>query len=174
LTMIDTQYSQAHELFRYLTENSEISMLTYIEPVLKKNFLLQCASYHENEIMEILRTFAKNKSSDQKLAKFVRNFMIERQYERLFIWQQSNVNKFFSYFGAEFKDECKEDVDRNEVLSGGINCFIQIAESKNNLIHNNLVNFSFEMTIDEIYNCHNKAMIFIQYLKNKLLTETDE
>lgn len=169
--LIDDQFSQAQKLKTYLIEKSEVSFLSYIEPNLAKIFLLQCASFHESEVLEILKIFSSEKSKSPKLSNFVTKFMVERQYDKLFMWEQSNknVNKFLAFFGQDFKEECLTEIENNAVLEDGIKSFIEIGSLRNTLIHNNLANFTLNKTIEEIYEMHNKAIIFIQYIKNKLL-----
>ena len=167
---MDEQYKQAKDLFKYLTEKGEISMLAYVEPTITKNFLLQCASFHEAEVLEILKTFSELKSMDERLSTFVKNFLIERKFNRLFNDNQRNVNQFLGFFGEDFKQGCLENLRGDEVLKKGSEEFMELIKLRNQMIHRNLTTYNLEKTIDEVYALHNGATIFVQYLRKKLLT----
>lgn len=170
MALIDDQYRQAKEIVKYFTDNKQISMLSFLEPTLTKNLLLQSASLLETEIMEVLKVFSNTKSSDDKLSNFVNNFLLERQFNRLFNENQRNVNQFLGFFGEDFKNKCIKDMDDNELLKNGAESFMELIKTRNYMIHKNLANYNLEKTIDEVYALHNSAVIFMQYLRTKLLT----
>ena len=168
MVLIDDNYNQAKSLMEYLTNNRELSMLSYIEPTLRKNFLLQCASFHEDEIMELLKEFATTHGQTEELVNFVKRFLIERQYDRLIDFKNNNINQFISLFGDNFKVLFLRDISSIDSLSVGVSSFLELGRLRNLSIHGNLANFNLDLTIDDIYRKHNEAMVFIQHLKTKL------
>lgn len=166
--IIDDQYTQAKSLIKYLTDKNEISLLSYAEVNLTKNFLLQCTSLHEDELMGILRAFA-DKSADPKLSEFVKRSILDMRYFRIFFNENNNINKFLGFFGDEFKELFIAEINRNDSLDVGVKSFIGLAKLRE-LIHKNLATFSLDKTLDEVYQMHNETLVFILYLKQKLLS----
>lgn len=168
MDIIEDQYTQAKALLKYLTDKEEISLLSYAELNLTKNFLLQCTSFHEDELMGILKSFA-DKSTDKRLSEFVKHSLLDMRYFRIFFTENNNINKFISFFGEDFKETFTKDINGNEALDKGVKSFIGLAKLRE-LIHKNLATFSLDKTIDEVYQMHNETMRFVQYLKETLLS----
>jgi len=82
------------ELKTLLIENGQISLENNIEHHLRKIMLLSCASYYENEIQEMIKSFVSRNSNDEKVLFFVSNKAIARQYHTYFDWGKNNINQF--------------------------------------------------------------------------------
>jgi hypothetical protein len=170
MDIIEAQYTQATSLLNYLREQGELSHFSFAETNLTKNFLLQCSSFHENTILSLLREFSEKNSLDNKLAEFIRNYVLDgRQYFKLIgVGKNNNLNKFLSLFGTEFKESFIEESTSNSLLDEGIKGFIEMFRLRG-LIHKNLAIYSLENTLKDIYEIHRKAKYFIDYLRKKLL-----
>lgn len=167
--IIDEQYAQANNLLKYLKDNNEISLASYAETNLTKNFLLQCTSLHEEELMNILKEFA-DKSPDKRLSEFVKRAILDMRFFRIFFTENNNINKFLSFFGEDFKVVFTANINDSDLLDKGVKSFIGLARLRE-LIHKNLATFSLDKTMDEVYKMHSETIVFIQHLKSKLLDQ---
>ncbi|MEA1909157.1 MAG: HEPN domain-containing protein [Euryarchaeota archaeon] len=167
--IVGTRYKEFKEMIDYLETNKEISLKIVADDNLKKVLLLSAASYFEDEIKDMILSFVeKNSDNNQMIKSFVRNKAVERQYHTYFEWNAKNVNKFFSFFGEEFKDRAKGDVEDNSDLKESIRAFLEIGNLRNELVHGNFAVFPIEKTVEEIYNLYRSAHRFIDYMSSKL------
>lgn len=167
--IVEHTYNKIHAILRFLSDKGEVTFQTDVDNYFRKNFLLTIASYFEDEITKLLIEFTKNKSSNSdELTSFVKNKAIARQYHTYFRWDSRNANYFLGLFGEVFKAQCTKDIDKNEELSNAISAFIEIGETRNNLVHNNFATFPIEKTTEELFNLYKSAINFILYLRTKL------
>jgi len=157
------------DLRKFLTEKSEISMVSVVDNHFKKIYLLSCASYYEMEIKTIIKSLFEKQSQDERILSFVTNKAIERQYHTYFDWKKSNINSFFGLFGESFKNVMMEKIKENDDLSSQIKAFLDIGEERNKMVHENFLDYKLEKTFDEINELNREATKFIEYLKIVLI-----
>lgn len=152
------------ELHTFLISEEKISESIEINNHYRKILLLSCASYYESQITDIIREFVKRHSNDEKILIFVDNKAIQRQFHTLFDWESSNINKFLGLFGSEFKRKVSKDITDNN-LQEYIKAFLTIGSERNKMVHDNFLEYKLDKTFEEIVELHNKAIRFIEYLK---------
>ena len=118
--------------------------------------VISSISFFEQEIYEIIKeTYKTNKNST--LEPFI-DRITQRKYHQLFEFNTSNINKFYSLFGEEFKKWCqKKEVE--DGMSESIAGFVLLNRLRNKLVHEN-----YNYNIDYNYN--------IEGDRNKYLYET--
>jgi len=94
---------------------------------------------------------------------------MERQYHTYFQWNKRNANAFFGRFGKSFKEAAERDVEQTEELELSIKAFMEIGDLRNTLLHEKLLEVTLEKSVDDFYQLHKKALLFIAYLKTKLI-----
>lgn len=172
-TIVDTLYKDINDLVTFLQNREEISLLNFSDSNLRKNLLLASASYYENEIQKIIERFTEEKSSNcVALVSFIRNKGIKRQYHTYFNWDSNNINNFLGLFGEDFKDSFKVLIDAKSELKDAIVAFIEVGRERNRLVHQEFGSFVLEKTSEEIFELHNKALIYIMELDNELKNAT--
>jgi len=153
------------ELKTLLIENGQISLENNIEHHLRKIMLLSCASYYENEIQEMIKSFVSRNSNDEKVLFFVSNKAIARQYHTYFDWGKNNINQFLGLFGTEFKEKIQKKIDENAELKEEMKAFLTIGDERNKMVHNNFISYKLDKTFDEIISLNDKAESFVSFLK---------
>ncbi|RRR67698.1 MAG: hypothetical protein EI684_18570 [Candidatus Viridilinea halotolerans] len=99
---------------------------------------------------------------------FVKNKGLERQYHTLFDWERRNANKFFSLFGSDFRDFMSAVIREEPGIDAAIRAFLELGETRNQLVHQNFANFPLEKTADEIYELYKTAVVFVDEIPIKL------
>lgn len=161
-SLVDNYY----ELNNFLSSQGMISELNEVNNHYRKILLLSCASYHENQIINIIQDFIKRNSDDDRVYYFLNNKAIQRQYHTLFDWESSNINKFLGLFGLEFKQKTLMEIN-DESLQIYIKAFLTIGNERNKMVHENFLEYKLEKTFNEIVILHNDAMKLIEYLQSK-------
>lgn len=160
------------ELKNTLTDAGEISLAVTVNEHYRKVLLLSCASFYETEIVDVIRTFVMNNSTDNRVFEFLNKKAIYRQYHTYFDWKQTNnINQFLGCFGEEFKIKISTDIKNNEELSMQVKAFLTIGAERNKMVHENFLEYKLEKTFEEIIELHNQAEKFIQYLREIFLNE---
>lgn len=154
------------DLKKFLTENSQITLMTSVENHFRKVFLLSCASYYENDIQEIIKSFLAKHSYDEKVVCFATNKGISRQYHTYFKWDDSNVNSFLGLFGSEFKTKISAELKTNEEMNNCMKAFLTIGNERNKMVHENFLLYQLEKTFEEIQKLNEDALKFVEYLRN--------
>jgi len=168
-TPIDTLYQQQKDLLDYLREQKELSHHATASVLLQKTLLLGVASYFEHAISDIVVRFLNQYgNSHEGIVSFAKRKGVDRQYHTYFTWDGSNANSFFALFGPTFLARCKEEVKRSPDLNNAIRAFLDLGNSRNELVHLNFVTFAIEKTADEIYALYNTAVPFITWLEQAL------
>jgi RiboL-PSP-HEPN len=92
----------------------------------------------------------------------VKNKALARQYHTFFNWDARNANSFFGLFGGDFKDFMTAKVEDDSTLEAGIKAFLQLGDSRNELVHENFATFALDKTAEEIYELYKKALRFVE------------
>ena len=178
MNVVDSIYQEYSSIIEYLGASKQPTLVSDINKHFKKILLLSAASYFEHEIQGILLRFVATKSNNNPmLISLLKNKAISQQYHTYFDWGEKNnpdkprknANRFFSLFGAEFKQEMIELLKKNEELDLSIQSFIEIGHLRNILVHSNFAAYNLETkTTDDIYILFQKGMKFIEFLQNRL------
>ncbi len=167
---IDKLISDYNELTKFLISNGQLSESVNVKDHYRKILLLSCASYYETRIINAIKSFVKQKSSDEKLYEFVNNKAIKRQYHTFFDWSQSKkINNFLGLFGNDFKNKVSEEIKKDVALGNNVSAFLIIGAERNLMVHENFLEYNLEKTFEEIVELHNKSILFIEYLEKRLL-----
>ncbi|MCE1245853.1 MAG: hypothetical protein LWY06_04330 [Firmicutes bacterium] len=166
---ISELFEEIEKISNYLQENEEPSYKISFGGMSAKFFTLCIASYFESELKQIVETFIYDVSKNELIVSFVKNKGIERQYHAWFDWDKRNANKFFSLFGERFKTFMKQKIDEgNSQIKKGMEDFLAIGQSRNNLTHNDIHSFPFNDTISESYERYKNSLLFIKCVKDSL------
>lgn len=169
MTEVDDFYESVMKLSDLILTSKDISNYIWQSDYFRRFLILVSANYFETKVSEILESFANAKSGDPFLVSFLIR-VTEKRYYQYFDWDSGkNANKFFSYFGDNFSDTARNEIKQNEYLKRSIEAFLEIGQTRNNLVHKQFLHFSLPKTVDEYYNLYKAALEFIEYLKRKLL-----
>jgi len=174
---VDQLKEEYETIAKYLTETNQISLLSDLNKSFRKILLLSAGSYFEYEITTVLSDYvAKATNGDERLINFLQKQAISGKYFQLFDWGKQdepdkfgdNANKFWSFFGANFKIQISAEIKSDISISKSISAFLQIGHLRNILVHSNFAAYNYEQkTTDEIYELYTEAVPFIDYLKQK-------
>lgn len=143
-----------------------ISFFVKYNDQFRKHLLLACASLFETMITDRIKTFC-SQHGNKLLMEFVSNQGLKRRYHTLFSWEQNgksyNAKTFFKFFGQDFSVYASEKVIALN-LEEAIHDFITIGLERNKLVHQNYVQFTSELTADEIFQKAESAYKFVDKL----------
>ncbi|MFJ1740204.1 HEPN domain-containing protein [Streptomyces microflavus] len=164
MTPIDRMYEDHKGVLEYLSSTGQASHHATLQTTLPKVLLLAAASEFEYKVCEAIRDHVRRNTLDVKILELVDQKAIKRQYHTLFDWERRNASKFWSLFGAEFKQGmvgyCKENPDFEDGIAG----FMEIGSLRNQLVHNNYAGFPLEKTLRDVYGLYEKGNTFVQSL----------
>ncbi|MDR7237319.1 HEPN domain-containing protein [Neobacillus drentensis] len=168
-TIVDTVYKENKSVIEYLFEQQEVSFQQDMDNKLKKILLVSAASYFETRISEMLVSYFRQKTNNnENIVAFLKNKAISRQYHSYFDWERgTNINKFLSLFGDDFKREVSEEI-RNCELDSSVRAFLKLGNLRNQLVHINMAAFNIYLTGEEIYELYKEALKLMDYLESKL------
>ena len=165
--IVDDFYSNYEELSAEIETTEKASLRVWVNESFRRVLVLTMANYLENKVKALIQGLIKEKSGSELVYSFLSNSM-ERQYHTYFNWESRNANKFFSLFGERFKNEAIKDVASDDKLEEGIIAFLEIGNTRNILIHENLHVVDIgNKTVKEFYNSFKSATVFIDYLAKK-------
>ena len=162
-TPIDKLYEDFNNLKNFLLENKELDYLIKIDNNFKKNLLISSASYIENELRRILINFIES-NSNQIITHFLTNKAITRQYHTYFDWKANNINSFLGLFGDDFRENVKQKIKNNN-LEKNVKAFLELGRLRNELVHENFIEYKLEKTADEIKELFDSANEVIKLLE---------
>jgi hypothetical protein len=166
-TIVDTFYQNYEELSKEIGKAENVSLQVWVNERFRRILVLTIANSLENEIQSLIRELVKKKTSCEPVNFFLSNSM-ERQFYTYFDFKSNNANRFFSLFGKRFKDEATADVDSDSKLKEGIASFLELIQTRNILMHENLHEvYIGDKTAREFYESYAKARIFLDYLIKK-------
>lgn len=148
----------------YLSATGQVSHHATLETTLPKVLLLAAASEFESRVCEAVRDYVRRNTLDLKILELVDQKAIKRQYHTLFDWDKRNASKFWSLFGAEFKQGMAKYCKQNAELEDNIAGFMEIGSLRNQLVHNNYASFSLPKTLQDVYDLYRRGDAFVQAL----------
>ena len=168
MTIIDNLYNRSLEIIKFLENQNEVTYKSDYEEWFKKILILSVASYFESLVREIILKFTENQAKNIYIYNFIRNKGIERQYHTYFDWDSKNANRFFSLFGDDFKKKCEKIIKSDLELENSIKAFLELGQTRNQLVHLNFAAYSLSKTSDEYYTEYREAMKFLSFFEGEL------
>lgn len=169
-TAIDIFYEDATSVVALLQSQEQISLQVVAGDHFRKALLLAVASHFEERVCQIVLDFARRKANGSSLIEnFIKNKAIARQYHSWFDWEKTNANKFFAFFGSDFRQSMSAKVSASAEMNRSIRAFLELGNERNKLVHQNYVVFPMEKTLEEIYQLYNEALPFVDGLLDELL-----
>lgn len=163
--VIDKLYKDYKDQHARLIDVGEVTIANAYQSQFSKVLLLASASYFESATIIVIHNML-NPSQCSITKLFIDNKALKRQFHSLFEWERrdAGVNRFFSLFGADFKDFMKEKVKQDDLLKQSMGDFIELGDQRNKLVHENYASFRLNLTTEEIYRKFKNAHIFIDKL----------
>lgn len=160
---IDSLYNDFNTNYARLVEIGEISFANDYKSQFAKVILLASASYFESATTLALHTML-NPAQCSITKTFIDNKALNRQYHSLFDWNNRSANKFFAFFGPEFKSFMTAKIRQDADLKLSIDNFLELGDLRNQLAHENYALFRLNLTPEEIYSKFVSAHSFIDNL----------
>ncbi|MGR5080883.1 HEPN domain-containing protein [Photobacterium swingsii] len=165
LAAVERLYSDYTNYHSYLMNNAQVSFASEYKSQFSKVILLSSASYFENKVIKTILAFL-NPNDCVLTNSFIENKALTRQYHTLFDWNKKNANKFFSYFGNDFKSFMENKVSNDATLKTSISNFMELGDLRNQLAHNDYAMFHLQLTPEEIFDKFQSAQIFINSINS--------
>ncbi len=164
-TSVDRFYVDGGALVSAISTIGDPSSLVFAQDLFRKSLLLSIASYFEKRVIDIILSIvARNLPEAHPSWQFCNNKALVRQYHQLFEWDRQNANKFFSFFGVEFRNFMVARIKDSEALSESIQAFLQLGQLRNQMVHGNFDSFFTDDTADELFVKFELANSFIEDL----------
>ena len=149
-------------LVDYLQAKRQLQLLSRVHDSFRKTLIIAAASYFEVQFTEIIvGLYDEADRGTGILSEFVRRKAIGRSFSSLFAWDSSNANYFYNLFGPKFAESMKKRVQHDGGLADSVNAFLEIGYLRNELVHKNYADFQLNKTLEEIYECYQKATHFL-------------
>ena len=173
----------------HLQEVGEISLLSDVNKNFRKVLILSAGSFFEHQITSVLTDFALSVSKgDRRLASFLERQAINQKYHQLFSWGEKdnptkpvkNANTFWKLFGDDFKSAIEQELriekttpqrerEERESITAAIEAFVELGHLRNILVHSNFADYNYDhKTTDEIFELFQRALPFVDFVKEKL------
>lgn len=162
---IDSLHVDYTENYDRLVQIGEISFANAYKSQFSKVILLASASYFESATTLVIHEML-NPAQCSITKLFIENKALNRQYHSLFDWNNRSANKFFAYFGQDFKQFMTTKIRNDASLKQSIDNFLELGDLRNQLAHENYALFRLNLTPEEIYAKFLDAHSFIDNLNN--------
>ncbi len=170
--LIDSLKYDHDAIVQFLREQGQPSFVIAMESTASKVLLLAGASHLEQELQQVLSDFYQEVTDgNPRAVEFVRNKAMNRQFHTYFNWDTNNANRFFAFFGSEFKNLVSQLLIRDVEFESSVRSFVQLGSLRNQLVHQNYAAFTLDKTADEVFELYQSAYKFVHRLP-ALLRET--
>jgi hypothetical protein len=160
---IEVFYKDIIKFREFALEKSDLSTWNLFEPFFRKNLLLSCASLHETIFYSKIKSLYDS-STKTHLSLFIES-TLKRRYHTFFDWDNGKkVNSFINLFGEVYSKKIRDFIDKNEAIKEGEMLFLELGNLRNMLVHKNFIDYSIDITIEEIYQKHQKGLLFLDNL----------
>jgi len=166
-TAVEALIQRQDAVLAFLRDNGQLSLAIDFEGSYRPLLVLACGSFFESYLTDHLCSFTL-KSSDPRVAAFIKNKSLKRQYHTLFNWEQANINQFLGFFGEEYKAATIAAINSDKDLLQGMRDFLQLGSARNSVAHSNLSALSPDLTIEDIKQLYSRAWTFLKFLCNTL------
>ncbi|MFZ4828239.1 MAG: HEPN domain-containing protein [Phototrophicaceae bacterium] len=171
--LIETLYAENSDLREYLIQQGEISFVASVDKTFNKVLLLAIASYFEKHITDLLiQFFTIQTNNNQVIMKHIIDKTIERKYFQFFdssnMSKKSGINPLIKIFGDDFKKSFDELIKSDKELESGILQFLELSNKRNELVHENFIDYLLQYSPQEIYVKFTRAVYFVDTLERQL------
>ncbi len=170
--LIETLYAENSDLREYLIQQGEISFVASVDKTFNKVLLLAIASYFEKYITDLLKQFFSIQSNNNPLLlDYIIRTTLDRKYHTLFIWdagKRSGINPLMKIFGDDFKKRFDELIRSDKDLESAILEFLELGNKRNELVHENFIDYLLQYSPQEIYVKFTRAVYFVDTLERQL------
>lgn len=165
-TAIDSLMEEHRAVDAILRSQGELSRAISLEILFKRAFVVASGSYCEEQLTDILEAFAA-RHRDARLTVFVRKRALDRKYHDLFDWSVLNANRFWGFFGEDFKDDTLAALKENEEAARSMRSFVQLGQLRN-LVAHGFAKASVDRTVDELETLAREALMFVSFVAGRL------
>ncbi len=186
IKIIDRLKEEQDAIIEYLKSSEDESLEKNAKRDSNKFLVLAIASFFEEEVMKITKQFQSKISQDKAIGIPLNKEGTNRKYHTYFRWESANANRYFKLFGEDIekkiKDKISKDKEESEKNNRGkkeeekrisidesIKAFLKIGRLRNELTHQNIANYSLEVSRKEIHDLYQQASKFIDFLKQELI-----
>ncbi len=162
-TAVEALIQRQDAVLAFLRDNGQLSLAIDFEDGYRPLLVLACGSFFESYLTDHLCNFARE-LSDPRIAEFLKNKALKRQYHTLFNWEAANISQFVAMFGEEYKAATNGAINSDDKLNQGMRNFLQLGAERNRIAHSSLSAISPDLTIDEIKQRYFDAWAFLQFL----------
>lgn len=167
---IEEKYKHIKTLKKTIDDNLVVTEFTdenvELNDLLVKIFVLSIGSYFEKETLRILAAIYKHHIHSEALYFHIHKEILSDKFFKLFDFKEKNINKFFSFYGNDFKESMKKYRNQDSSFMTSEANFLQLINSRNIFAHEDIIKVSNPTTIDDY---HQYALDSV-----KMLNETFE
>lgn len=158
-------YDASNAELAALSSRRDLSSYLLTTQMLSKSMLLSCASFYEQEIVQIVERVIRCRDANPNVTSWLLKTAVEGQFYKWFDFRHaSNTNRFLSMFGAEFKECTRALIESRERRKAAEESFLLLCIKRNECVHRNFAAYNLDLTIDEIYKKHMEAMSYIRVI----------
>ena len=158
-----------------LKERGNAEEIDLANDIFRKFLTISAASHLEEETKKTVRKVVREISGQQGeiLLNLIEQGILDRGYHTRFEWKRdSGANKFYSFFGKEFRGfmgEREREDEGFENFAEAARCFIALGRERNNLVHNDLAAAEFQWTELDVEIRFQRAKNFLPGFRRYLL-----
>lgn len=166
---VEKFYERHQALYEFLLTSGEVSFASDFTETYTRGLVLAIASYFEHDITEILTEIPEKRGGgDPVVTAMIVRQAISRKYHTYFDWEKLKPGPFWALLGEDFKAQAVKDVKADDAVEKGIQAFLELGQLRNNLVHQNYVQFTVNKTPGELIDQFRSALAFPQYLRKML------
>lgn len=173
MSAVTNMYSEHQDLVAFFGDDNP-SYQASLERTLPKVLLLAAASEFEVAVCRHIRDYAIASSTDKKLAVMIDQWVLTRNYFRLFDWKGQHAGPLWGAFGQDFKKHMQSLLKSDAELKASLDAFLEIGRLRNELVHQDYANYVLLKTSAEIFRMYEEATRFIDALPQILATQVEE
>lgn len=147
----------------FLRSYEQLSHALEAELLFKRAFIVACGSFFERSICGELENLAE-RHGDVRLTTFLKCRALDRKYHEMFDWKEPNANRFWSFFGLEFKNAVIKRLKSNEDEARCVSSFMNLGRMRN-LVAHEFLTAPVESTLDELEHEFNNAIGFLRLIR---------
>lgn len=167
---IESFYSTHRDLIDFLLANGQPTFAADASDNFRRSLVLAITSSFEHDISEIVRSLpARHANGNPFLTELVVQKAVTRQYHTYFEWDKPNANKFFSMFGPAYKAVSQKKFSDDPNFRASVLSFLSLGETRNRMVHQNYLQFSLDLSPDDIILKFRQAKCFVDYIRQSLL-----
>jgi len=155
---VESIYEDYCGLVEDLKERSP-SGLAALNRTYHKVILVAAASSLENQVKRVVESLFSEHGRDE-LGVFVAKRVLDRDYYRLFDWNNEKAKSFFSSFGPHCSRLFEETRRNDGEFERQHSSFMRIGRLRNQLVHQNYATFILDVTPEELVILYRSAVLF--------------